>query len=141
MILEVCASSVQSAINAEKGGASRVELCAGINEGGTTPSFGDINLARKHLNIPIHVLIRPRGGDFLYSSLEIDIIKQDIITCKNLGIDGVVFGMLHQDGSVDKVMNKELVNLAWPMKTTFHRAFDMTSDPFKALEDIIELGF
>ena len=141
MFVEVCASSVESAINAEKGGANRIELCAGINEGGTTPSYGDINLAHKHLNIPIHVLIRPRGGDFLYSSLEVDIMKQDILMCKQLGVDGVVFGMLHQDGSVDKVWNKELLKLAWPMKTTFHRAFDMTNDPLKALEDIIELGF
>ena len=141
MLLEVCANSVLSAIEAEIGGANRIELCAGINEGGTTPSFGEIKTARKHLNTPIHVIIRPRGGDFMYSFLELEIIKQDIMTCKNLGIDGVVFGLLHSNGSVDKVMNNELIELSYPMKTTFHRAFDMCSDPIKALNDIIELGF
>ncbi len=140
-LLEVCANSVASAIAAEKGGAKRVELCAGISEGGTTPSIGEIKAARKHLNIDIHVIIRPRGGDFLYSSLELDIMKQDILACKQFGIDGVVFGLLHPDGSIDKVLNKELVELAYPMKTTFHRAFDMCKDPYKSLEDIIELGF
>ena len=93
MLLEVCANSVTSAIAAEKGGAKRVELCAGIYEGGTTPSYGDLKTARDHLTIDIHAIIRPRGGDFLYSSLEIDIMKHDIIACQQLGIDGVVFGL------------------------------------------------
>ncbi len=141
MLLEVCANSVTSAIAAEKGGAKRVELCAGIYEGGTTPSYGDLKTARDHLTIDIHAIIRPRGGDFLYSSLEIDIMKHDIITCRQMGIDGVVFGLLHPDGSVDKVLNKELIELAYPMKTAFHRAFDMTNNAIESLEDIIDLGF
>ena len=138
--LEVCIDSVQSAINAEKGGASRVELCDNLFEGGTTPSAGAIELARQHINIGLQVIIRPRGGDFLYSDLEFEIMKKDILLAKQLGADGVVFGILKADGTVDKARNAELFALAQPMSTTFHRAFDMTADPFQALEDIISLG-
>ncbi len=138
--LEVCIDSVQSAINAEKGGASRVELCDNLFEGGTTPSAGAIDLARKNISIGLHVIIRPRGGDFLYSDLEFEIMKKDIQTAKELGADGVVFGILQADGTVDKERNAVLAALAAPMRTTFHRAFDMTTDPFQALEDIIALG-
>ena len=138
--LEVCIDSVQSAINAEKGGASRVELCDNLFEGGTTPSAGTIELARQHINIGLQVIIRPRGGDFLYSDLEFEIMKKDILLAKQLGADGVVFGILKADGTVDKARNAELFALAQPMSTTFHRAFDMTADPFQALEDIISLG-
>ncbi|MCX6232166.1 MAG: copper homeostasis protein CutC [Bacteroidetes bacterium] len=141
MLLEVCANSVESAIAAGKGGAQRVELCDNIYEGGTTPSYGTIALARKHLSIDLHVIIRPRGGDFLYSSNELEIMKQDIIAAKNLGADAVVFGMLTPEGKIDKAACRYLLQAAYPMRCTFHRAFDMVSDPFTALEDIIDLGF
>jgi copper homeostasis protein len=141
MLLEVCANSVESAIAAEKGGAQRVELCDNIYEGGTTPSHGAIVLARKYLSIDLHVIIRPRGGDFLYSSSELEIMKQDIIAAKNLGADGVVFGMLTPEAKVDKTACRQLLELAYPLRTTFHRAFDMLENPFTALDDIIDLGF
>jgi len=141
MLLEVCANSLESCIFAEKGGAQRVELCSNIPEGGTTPSYAEISLARKHLSIDLHVMIRPRGGDFLYSSLELEIIKQDIIAAKNLGADGVVFGILTREGKIDKTSCRQLLELAYPLRTTFHRAFDMVSDPFASLEDIISMGF
>lgn len=141
MLLEVCVHSVESAIAAEKGGAQRVELCDNIPEGGTTPSQASIALSRKHLSIDLHVIIRPRGGDFLYSSLELEIMKQDIIAAKNLGADGVVFGVLTREGKIDKTASRQLLEVAYPMRTTFHRAFDMVADPYASLEDIISLGF
>ncbi|MFZ4398807.1 MAG: copper homeostasis protein CutC [Bacteroidales bacterium] len=141
MLLEVCANSVESAITAEKGGALRVELCDNILEGGCTPSSASISLARKHLSIDLYILIRPRGGDFLYSSLELEIIKQDIIAAKNMGADGVVFGILNKEGKIDKTICRQMLEVAYPLRTTFHRAFDMVSDPFTSLDDIISLGF
>lgn len=141
MILEVCANSVESALAAEKGGADRVELCDNIPEGGTTPSYGAIAFARKCLSIDLHIIIRPRGGDFLYNSQELEIIKTDIIECKKIGVDGVVFGMLTTEGNIDKPICRQLVELAYPMKVTFHRAYDMVSDPFQSLDDLISIGF
>lgn len=140
VVIEVCIDSVASALAAEQGGATRVELCANLFEGGTTPSAGCIARIRKQLSIPLNVLIRPRGGDFYYSDDEFEVMKYDIQVAKELGVDGVVIGMLQQDGSVDKKRTKELVELAKPMSITFHRAFDMTPDPFLAMEEIIELG-
>ncbi len=139
--IEVCANSVFSAVEAEKGGAFRVELCENIPEGGCTPSAGAIVTARKKLSIKLHVIIRPRGGDFLYSDEEFEIMKQDILFCKDAGVDGVVFGILDKYGNVDVQRNIELIEFARPMSTTFHRAFDVASDPVKALEDIINIGF
>ena len=139
--IEICANSVFSAIEAEKGGAFRVELCENIPEGGCTPSAGAIVTARKQLSIRLNVIIRPRGGDFLYTEEEFEIMKQDILFCKEAGVDGVVFGILDPDGNVDIQRNIELVELARPMTTTFHRAFDVTRDPAMALEDIINTGF
>ena len=139
--IEICANSVFSAIEAEKGGAFRVELCENIPEGGCTPSAGAIVTARKQLSIRLNVRIRPRGGDFLYTEEEFEIMKQDILFCKEAGVDGVVFGILDADGNVDVQRNIELVELARPMTTTFHRAFDVTRDPAIALEDIINTGF
>lgn len=140
--LEVCANSVQSAIEAQKGGAIRVELCDNLNEGGTTPALSQIELSRKHLNIQLNVIIRPRGGDFLYSDLEFEIMKQDIVHCGLAKCNGVVIGILNSDGTIDKRRNKELVDIAkkFNMSVTFHRAFDRCSDLEKSLEDIIELG-
>jgi copper homeostasis protein len=140
MIIEVCIDSVQSAINAQEAGASRVELCDNLFEGGTTPSAGTIAITRQQINIGLQVIIRPRGGDFLYSDLEMEIMKHDILTAKNLGADGVVIGMLTSEGRVDKARCAELIAAARPMNVTFHRAFDMSRDPFEAMEDIIELG-
>lgn len=139
---EVCANGVESCIAAQEGGADRVELCAGIPEGGTTPSYGEIKTARRLLNTTrLHVIIRPRGGDFLYSPLEIERMADDIRICRDLGVDGVVFGCLTQDGTIDKNQNEYLMSLASGMSTTFHRAFDRTVDPLAAMEDIISLGF
>ena len=137
---EICVNSVESAVAAQIGGANRVELCDNLLEGGTTPSFGSIALARQLLNIKLHVIIRPRGGDFLYSETEFEIMKRDIETAKNLGADGLVFGILDENGDVDKVRTKELVELSRPLTVTFHRAFDVSQDAFQALEDLISLG-
>jgi copper homeostasis protein len=140
MILEVCAGSLTSALNAQLGGAGRVELCENLKEGGTTPSPGIIKQAVKLLEIPVFVLIRPRSGDFLYSDAEFDAMKEDIRFCKEHGVEGGVLGILKTDGSIDMGRNAELVKIAHPMQVTFHRAFDMTRDPFQAMEDIISLG-
>lgn len=140
MILEACVNSAISAIEAQKGGADRVELCENLHDGGTTPSKGTISFARKKLHIGLFVMIRPRGGDFLYSDDEFEIMKEDIRTAKELGADGVVFGILRPDGTIDQERMKILVDLARPMGITCHRAFDMTADPFPAMEDLIRLG-
>ena len=137
---EICANSVASCIAAQEGGADRVELCSGIPEGGTTPSFGMIRKARASINIALNVIIRPRGGDFLYSPEELEEMIYDIKVAKELGADGLVFGCLLPDGAVDKVNMKRLMDAAGDTPVTFHRAFDHTSDPFQALEDIIGLG-
>jgi len=141
MLLEVCVNSFQSAIAAELGGADRVELCDNIIEGGTTPSIGLVSSVRKHLSIAVHVLIRPRGGDFLYNKNEIEIIKTDISALKNLGVDGFVFGCLTFDGSIDKSVCSQLIEMCYPKKTTFHRAFDMANNASLALDDINKIGF
>src|SRR5690606_4927215 len=138
--MEVCANSLESAIAAQKGGAIRVELCDNLAEGGTTPSYAQIAMAKKMLQIKVYPIIRPRGGDFLYTQLEFELMKEDIKICKSLKCDGVVIGILKDDGSIDKERCKALVELARPMGVTFHRAFDMSNDLEKALEDIIEIG-
>lgn len=139
-VIEACVNSVESAIEAEKGGAHRVELCDNLLEGGTTPSAASIQLAGKILSVGLNVIIRPRGGDFCYSDLEFEIMKSDILAAKELGADGVVIGILDVDGRVDKTRTQELIDLAKPLNVTFHRAFDMTSDPFQALQDLIKLN-
>lgn len=140
MILEACVNSAVSAFEAQRGGADRVELCENMAGGGCTPSKGSILIARKRLTIPLFVMIRPRESDFLYSDEEFEIMKHDIRTAKELGADGVVFGILMPDGRVDKDRMKKLVKLARPMRITCHRAFDMTCNPYEALDDLIELG-
>jgi copper homeostasis protein len=140
--LEVCANSVTSALAAQEGGAVRVELCENLKEGGTTPSHGQILIARSVLHIKLYVLIRPRGGDFLYSDLEYDIMMADIRYCIEAGCDGVVIGMLNADGSIDTERCLEMARLArqWGLGVTFHRAFDMCANLGTALEQIIEMG-
>ena len=138
--LEICANSVMSCVEAQKGGAYRVELCAAIPEGGTTPSYGDIAVARELLDIKLNVIIRPRSGDFLYSGLEHKIMLKDIEICRQLGVDGIVIGCLTAEGDVDMQRCRELVAAAGEMDITFHRAFDKCRDPFASLEDIISLG-
>jgi copper homeostasis protein len=139
-VLEICAGSLASALAAQEGGAFRVELCDNLYEGGTTPSIGTIELARMRLAIKLHVIVRPRGGDFLYSETEFAIIKRDVERCKDSGVDGVVIGFLTPDGRIDKERTKEIIERARPMAVTFHRAFDMSLDPFEALDDLIECG-
>ena len=137
---EICANSVASCKAAQDGGADRVELCSGIPEGGTTPSFGMICKARESIDIALNVIIRPRGGDFLYSPDELDEMLHDIKAAKELGADGLVFGCLRPDGSVDMEAMQALMEAAGDTPVTFHRAFDHSSDPLKAMEDIIGLG-
>jgi len=141
--LEVCANSLTSAIAAQEGGAIRIELCDNLHEGGTTPSYGQILMARKLLKIKIYPLIRPRGGDFLYTDLEYEIMKTDISYCIGARCHGIVIGILNTDGTIDKRRCAELVTMAKQkgLGVTFHRAFDMCADLNQALEDIIELGF
>lgn len=139
-LIEICAAHLQSALAAQEGGAKRVELCDNLYEGGTTPSYAAIKIAREKLEIGLNVMIRPRGSDFCYSDLEFELMQEDIRICKQLAADGVVFGILLPDGNIDIAKTNRLIELARPMTVTFHRAFDMTPDPFKALEEIIELG-
>ena len=156
--LEVIGFNIESCMLAQAAGAHRIELCDNPGEGGTTPSYGFIKAARQSLQIELYPIIRPRGGDFLYTDAEFEVMKTDVQICKELGCDGVVIGILHADGTVDKKRCKELVALAYPMGVTFHRAFDRTKKPLltsprardsdsavlkfysQALEDVIEIG-
>jgi copper homeostasis protein len=141
MTIEIVVYNIESAMKAQEGGADRIELCENPGEGGTTPSYGTIELVRQNLSIDVFVMIRPRGGDFHYSSYEFHAMKRDISQCQKLSVDGLVFGILNADGTIDKKRCKELIDKARPLKVTCHRAFDMTRDPFEALEDCIEVGF
>jgi copper homeostasis protein len=138
--LEICADSVASAIIAREAGAQRIELCDSLIEGGITPSAGKIESVRHNLDIAIHVIVRPRGGDFLYSGIEYDIMRKDIGLCGESGVDGVVIGILTSEGNIDIERCARLVEEARPMSVTFHRAFDMCKDPFRGLEDVIATG-
>ena len=141
-MVEVCANGVESCIAAQEGGADRVELCAGIPEGGTTPSYGEIKVARRVLTTTrLHVIIRPRGGDFLYTDLEVERMAEDIAICRELGVDGVAFGCLNADGTFDIEKNRYLMECSRGMSVTCHRAFDRVVNPEQALEDVIALGF
>eukprot|EP01132_Coremiostelium_polycephalum_P007711 gene7711-9485_t len=131
--LEICVDSLESCEEAIKGGAHRLELCSSLFLGGLTPSWGMMKIVRERFpNFPIHVMIRPRGGDFLYSKAEIEIMKQDILAAKQLGFNGVVFGLLNADGSIDKHTTSDLIQLSLPMSITFHRAF--------GIKDLLEIG-
>ncbi len=138
--LEICVDSIESALNAQVAGADRVELCDNLIEGGTTPSYGTIISARNNLDIGLHVIIRPRGGDFLYSDSEYDVMRREIDICGESGVDGVVIGILTRDGMIDVERTAKLVEYSVPMSVTFHRAFDMCADPVKGLESVIVTG-
>lgn len=139
--LENCANGAISALNAQKGGADRVELCAGMPEGGTTPSIGEVRTARKLLDkARLHVIVRPRGGDFLYNDIEKEMMLEDIREIKAAGADGVVLGMLSADGEIDIDAMRQMMKAAQGMSVTFHRAFDVCADPIEALETLIEMG-
>ncbi|MDR0538451.1 MAG: copper homeostasis protein CutC [Tannerellaceae bacterium] len=140
-IIEICANSAYSCAEAEAGGADRVELCAAIPEGGTTPSYGEVKVAMELTSsLAMHVIIRPRGGDFLYSLYEVKTMMYDIERMKELGVQGVVLGCLTADGEISTKLLEALVEVAAPMSVTFHRAFDLCRNPFKALEEIIDCG-
>ena len=147
ILLEACVGCYEEAKRAEMRGADRIELCDNLEEGGTTPSYGTIYLAKKNINIPISVIIRPRGGNFVYSNDEFEIMKKDIIICKELGVETVVFGILNNNNTIDidrtrelVDRTRELVDLAQGLKVTFHMAFDEIYDKFKALEQLISIG-
>lgn len=139
-LLEIAAGSLASALAAQDGGADRIELCENLGEGGCTPSYGTLAVARERLRIPLYVLIRPRPGDFLYGEMECEAMLRDIETCVRLGCDGVVLGALDADGAVDMPMCRALIDAAGKLGVTFHRAFDIARDPAKGLEDVIALG-
>lgn len=138
--LEIIGFNIESCMAAQDAGADRIELCASPGEGGTTPSYAFIKAAREKLHIDLYVMIRPRGGDFLYSDEEFEIMKNDVMLCKQSGCDGIVTGILTEDGKVDKKRCEELIGYAYPLEATFHRAFDRVADPFEAMEDIIDFG-
>ncbi len=140
VILEIAVFSVEAALSAINAGADRIEFCENPGEGGTTPSYGSLVTLKKLTTKPVFPIIRPRGGDFLYTDVEYECIKADILIAKELGYPGVVIGLLNADGSIDVKRTTALVELAAPMQVTFHRAFDRCSDPFQGLEDIITAG-
>ncbi|WP_423127887.1 copper homeostasis protein CutC [Gaoshiqia sp. Z1-71] len=140
MIIEACIENFTEALAARNAGADRVELCENLNVGGTTPSCGTIKMCVEKLGIPVFVMIRPRGGNFVYSPEELEIMKTDIQLCKQLGAPAVVFGLLTNDGRIDEANTRDLIELARPMQVTFHKAFDELRDPLSDLETLIRLG-
>jgi copper homeostasis protein len=139
-LLEICVFNVATAIAAEAAGANRLELCENYANGGTTPSYGYLKTIREKIRIPVFPMIRPRGGDYFHTAEEIDIIRNDILLAKELGFEGVVIGLLNQNGSIDKENTARLVEAAYPLEVTFHRAFDRCIEPMQALETIIGCG-
>jgi len=139
-ILEICCYNLPSAVTATAAGADRIELCADPASGGTTPAIGLISMVRKKSHLELWPIIRTRGGDFLFSDEEFDVMLHDVAACRSAGCEGIVTGMLSPDGRVDKTRMEKIIGAAYPLGVCFHRAFDWTSNPFEALEDIISLG-
>jgi len=140
MNVEICANSLQSAMNAEQAGATRIELCSELAVGGVTPSYGLLKAVSEQISIPVRVLIRPRSGSFTYSKEEFEIMKSNILLCKSLGFDGVVSGILHKDCTIDQARTDELRLAGKDMNFTFHRAFDWVPNPFLALDKLQQMG-
>ncbi len=140
MLVEICANSLQSALNAEKGGADRIELCSELAVGGITPSYGLLKSVKEHISIPVHVLIRPRSGNFTYSDLEFEIMKKDIALCMDLGFEGIVAGVLHSDFTLDMERTQSLIEASNGLHFTFHRAFDWVANPLNTLEKLEDMG-
>lgn len=138
--VEICAASYQSALAAQLGGAHRIELCAALEIGGITPSYATIELVKQTLDIPVFVLIRPRGGDFCYTSQELQVMLKDIAICKTIGVDGIVSGALTTDGNIDLPSTKTLIQASENLPFTFHRAFDCCQNPFLAATQLEDLG-
>ena len=140
ILVEACVDTVASALAAQSGGAGRIELCANLVEGGTTPSAGMIDAVKSRSRLPVFVIVRPRGGGFVYSPAELDVMRRDIDVARRLGGDGFVIGALRGDGRVDAMATRALVDAAAGRPVTFHRAFDLARDPFEALETLVECG-
>jgi len=139
-VLEIATSDFETTKSAVEGGADRIELCANLNEGGTTPCYGTIYQCRERFDVLLYPIIRPRGGDFLYTDDEYEIMLHDVKLCKQLGCDGIVIGLLNKDGAIDGKRTAALIEIAYPMGVTFHRAFDRCRDPLEAMEQLIEIG-
>jgi copper homeostasis protein len=139
-IIEIATSDFSTTKSAVEGGADRIELCSNLAEGGTTPSYGTIKQCREAFSVSLYPIIRPRGGDFLFTKDEFEIMLQDVKFCKQLGCDGIVIGLLNMDGTIDIARTAALIEAAYPLGVTFHRAFDRCKDPFEALEQLIEIG-
>lgn len=139
-LLEICVDSAACALAALHAGAGRIELCAGMSEGGTTPSAGLIELCRERVSAPLHVMLRPRGGDFVYDRLEVEVMRRDLAIIRKIGVEGVVLGVLRSDGRVDVEATRRLVEAARPLSVTFHRAFDAARDADEAIDDLIAAG-
>ena len=139
-VIEIATTDFTTTRSAVEGGADRIELCAALSEGGTTPSYGTIKQCRQAFSVPLFPIIRPRSGDFLYDEEEFKIMLDEVKLCKQLGCDGVVIGLLQADGSIDVKRSAKLVDAAYPLEVTFHRAFDRCRDPFEALEQLIKIG-
>ena len=140
MIKEACVESFEKALEAQSNGANRIELCENLAVGGTTPSYGTVKICLEKLNIPIFPMIRARGGNFIYSKDEIEIMKEDIKIFKELGVKGVVLGCLTSDNKIDLELTKELVDLAYPMEVTFHKAIDEILNPLDYIDDLVNIG-
>src|SRR5580765_1798613 len=139
-IIEIATSDFETTRAAVAGGADRIELCANLSEGGTTPSYGTIYQCRETFDVLLFPIIRPRGGDFLYNSEEYEIMLHDVKLCKQLGCDGIVIGLLNRDGNIDLKRTATLIDIAYPMGVTFHRAFDRCREPFDGMEQLIKIG-
>ncbi|MGA8067801.1 MAG: copper homeostasis protein CutC, partial [Terriglobales bacterium] len=139
-VLEICVESVDHAVAAARGGADRLELCSELSSGGITPSAGLMQTTRRHVGIPIHILIRPRPGDFCYTEYELEMMRDDILAAKQIGMNGLVLGVLHDNQRIDVERARMLVEAARPLPVTFHRAFDLSKNPVAALEEVVQTG-